>query len=516
MALSSYASLTDTVKYVGMQACKQCHESIYNTYIETGMGQSFDIASVHKSKASFTNSTIYDKHKNFYYHSYWQGDSLKFMEYRMDGKDTIHKRVETIHYIVGSGQHTNSHMTNTNGYFNQAPMTYYTQKGIWDLPPGFEDGNNSRFSREIGLECMSCHNSFPDFVPGSQNKYTNVPNGITCERCHGPGAMHVREKIAGNIVDINSQIDYTIVNPAKLPIDKQFDVCQRCHIQGNAVLNEGKSFFDFKPGMSLSEVMNVFMPVYSNSNKHIMASHAERLKQSKCYLVSMQKSESSATKNNLKPYKDALTCVTCHDPHVSVRKTEKDFFNKKCIACHSGKETVCTADKIELSKKNNNCVSCHMQTSGATDIPHVSVHDHRISVPLNEQDKNEIKKFVTIACINNPHVDKRTTGKAFIAYYEKFALGKEMLDSAKKYLPGATHADIKTNFHELVHLAYLQDDYNELQRLLNAYKENLTILRLKSADNHHAYTAYRIAQMLETANPQQAFWLLQACGRACP
>ena len=39
------------------------------------------------------------------------------------------------------------------------PYTYYTQEEIADLPPGFENGSNTRFSREIGLECMSCYNA---------------------------------------------------------------------------------------------------------------------------------------------------------------------------------------------------------------------------------------------------------------------------------------------------------------------------------------------------------------------
>ena len=94
-----------------------------------------------------------------------------------------------------------------------------------------------------------------------------------------------------------SIIDYSIVNPSKLPIALQMDVCQRCHIQGNAVLNEGKSFSDFRPGMKLSSVMNVFMPVYKgDEDAHIMASHAERLKMSKCFIVSAAKAENSSEK----------------------------------------------------------------------------------------------------------------------------------------------------------------------------------------------------------------------------
>jgi hypothetical protein len=49
------------------------------------------------------------------------------------GKDTVHQRFEKVSYIVGSGQHTNSHIININGYLHQAPITFYTQKGKWDL-----------------------------------------------------------------------------------------------------------------------------------------------------------------------------------------------------------------------------------------------------------------------------------------------------------------------------------------------------------------------------------------------
>ena len=84
--LNAYASLNDTVKYVGMNTCKQCHQDIYNTYIETGMGKSFDVASHTKTSAKFDHPNIYDQYKDFYYKALWQDDSLKFMEYRLAGK----------------------------------------------------------------------------------------------------------------------------------------------------------------------------------------------------------------------------------------------------------------------------------------------------------------------------------------------------------------------------------------------------------------------------------------------
>ena len=146
-----YLNHSDSAKYVGINTCKLCHQDIYNTFIKTGMGKSFDVASKEKSSGDYHNSVIHDKIGDYNYMAFWLKDSLQILEYRLNGKDTVYKRQETVNYIVGSGQHTNSHIQSVNGYLNQMPMTYYTQKKTWDLPPGFEDGHNSRFIRKIGL-----------------------------------------------------------------------------------------------------------------------------------------------------------------------------------------------------------------------------------------------------------------------------------------------------------------------------------------------------------------------------
>lgn len=494
-----YLNHSDSAKYVGINTCKLCHQDIYNTYIKTGMGKSFDIASKTKSSADYHNSVIHDQIGDFYYKAFWLHDSLQFLEYRLQGKDTIYKRQETVNFIVGSGQHTNSHIQSVNGYLNQMPMTFYTQKQKWDLPPGFEDGHNSRFMRKIGLECMSCHNNYPEFVLGSENKFTAVPEGINCERCHGPGSIHVAERQTGSRIDTSKYIDYSIVNPAKLSIDAQFDICQRCHLQGNTILKEGKSFYDFKPGMKLSDYMTVFLPKYKNADdEFIMASHADRLKQSACFIKSKEKvaSRTSAT-DNLKPYKDAMTCVTCHNPHVSVRETNPNVFNDACNTCHNenGKS------KINCSKKgitiSSNCVSCHMPKSGSIDIPHVTVHDHYIRKPLTNTDKKGIKEFIGLYAINEKNPSSITKARAYLNQYEKFENKSYYLDSALIYLKDKTEADIKANLEPLVQLYFIKNDFNKIANYTNKLSDQAilnTLLIKKSYSNEHAWTSYRIGE----------------------
>ena len=95
---------------------------------------------------------------------------------------------------------------------------------------------------------MTCHNAMPAYVEGSENRYVSVPHGIDCERCHGPGSLHIESVMSGNAVNTSMEADYTIVNPARLSVEQQFDICQGCHLQGASVNKAGHTFADFRPG----------------------------------------------------------------------------------------------------------------------------------------------------------------------------------------------------------------------------------------------------------------------------
>ncbi len=492
-----YLNHHDTARYVGMQTCKLCHQAVYNSFIQTGMGQSFSPATKQKSVASFDKRTvIYDPFQDFYYHPFWNADTFKILEYRLKGKDTVFKRLETVDYIIGSGQHTNSHLYASNGYLYQMPMTFFSQQKKWDFPPGFENGYNTHFNRKIGLECITCHNALPDFVKGSENKFNRLPSGIDCERCHGPGSIHVEQRSTGKKIDTSRYIDYSIVNPGKLSVERQFDVCQRCHLQGNAVLKKGKSFFDFRPGMVLSDYISVFLPKYKNEDDaFIMASHADRLKQSKCFIKSFN---ATKTATSLRPYKNALTCVTCHNPHISVKTTSKDVFNMACKNCHTSISQVkCSADIKSRNKNEDNCVSCHMPGSGSIDIPHVSIHDHYIRKPLKKQQQERIKKFLGLYAINEKEPSDALKARAWLQQYDKFDYNPIFLDSAHFYLADNTLKAIQTNFEDLIHLYFIKQDHAKILGYVNQLgKESVLkkVLITKSWSNNDAWTSYRIGE----------------------
>lgn len=480
----TYLNHSDTVGYVGIETCKQCHYDIYQTFVKTGMGSSFGVADTAKSIANINgHSLLTDPFHNLNYHPHWSNDSLYLTEFRLSGKDTAYTKRVAIDYVVGSGQHTNSHIYEYHQYLFQAPFTWYAQKGKLDLPPGYEDGANSRFSRKIGLECTSCHNAMPTgFIPGSINKYAKVPMAIDCERCHGPGELHVKRVSKGKVVDTSKYIDYSIVNIKKLPVDLQFEACQRCHLQGNSVLAEGKSFLDFKPGMKLNQVMDIYLPRYSNSDdEFIMASHVDRFKQSECYI------NSSKTFN----------CVSCHNPHISVKVTGSTQFNASCANCHSGTpKHGCTEIDGKLKAADYNCVSCHMPPSGSIDIPHVTVHDHKIKIPRTIKDTTGLKEFLGLVAVNNKRPTNRSKALAYLQQFEKFDNKNYMLDSAEFFLRKMGPPTDNKNLW--VHYYFLRLDYGAIAKMVEQTGEEpfLKSLQKTTYNNSDAWTAYRVGEAL--------------------
>ncbi|MCB0706932.1 MAG: tetratricopeptide repeat protein [Saprospiraceae bacterium] len=484
----TFQNLEEGVGYVGMQTCRSCHDNIHQTFIHTGMGQSFGKATLQKTAAHFgPDALVYDEALDFYYYPFFRDSNMYVLEFRLEGSDTVHQRIEQIDYIIGSGHHTNSHLINQNGYFYQAPITYYTQEERWDLAPGFDQGANLRFSRYLSSECITCHNYFPEPVIGSINKYASMPTGIECERCHGPGEIHVREKLAGNMVDTSQFADYTIVNPKRLPRDLQMDLCQRCHLQGLAILEPGKTFYDFRPGMALTEVMNVYLARYSDSHERfIMASQADRIRLSQCFKES------------------EMTCITCHNPHQSVREFDQTAqFNKACQSCH---DTNCSAAFAERQAENNNCIHCHMPPSASIDIPHINITDHYISRDNIRGQKKEgaqnqgPPKFLGLQALTKKNPTPLDMATAYLALYEKYVPAEIMLDSARYYINRADREQQAT-FPALVQYYYLREAY-----------DSITLLKLPSTPLD-AWTDYRIGEAFYQQGdaPQALKFFNQAC-----
>jgi tetratricopeptide (TPR) repeat protein len=479
MKPGTYLNHDPSVGYTGNEGCKDCHPDRYATYMESQMGRSFRPALLQNSDASWERpNRIYDRERDLYYFPFAQGDSLYIREYRLSGRDTVFQRVERIDHIVGSGQHTNSHMMEINGYFYQMPLTFYTQERRWDLPPGFRNYNH-RFGREIHIECMTCHNAIPGYVAGSDNRYDWVRHGIDCERCHGPGELHDETIRKGIVVDTRTETDWTIVNPKKLSSELQYDICRRCHLQGVAVLRDGMSFLDFRPGMLLTDVINTFMPRYTDSlSQFIMASHPDRMNMSACWKASV---EADSTY-------ESFTCVTCHDPHVPIDSLGPDGYNNICRNCHVPAVSGCSEDESVRVKINDDCTTCHMPTSSTWDVPHVRITDHFIRKPDPKPDTatERKKEFVRLASLTEPDPSNKLMADAYLTYYEQFNTIPRYLDSAEVYMDRAREEESPGSIaSSLIRLLFLQDKYEQIARLADE-------ISFAAADD--GWTHYRLGE----------------------
>ena len=79
---SPYAAHKKKISYVGMQTCRSCHSDVYESYFQTGMGQSFRGATLGTSHADFSvSSVVYDTLNNLYYAPFIEDSLIYVKEY---------------------------------------------------------------------------------------------------------------------------------------------------------------------------------------------------------------------------------------------------------------------------------------------------------------------------------------------------------------------------------------------------------------------------------------------------
>jgi Flp pilus assembly protein TadD len=276
-----------------------------------------------------------------------------------------------IDYVMGSGNHVRTYIHRTaRGTLIELPLAWYAEKGgSQALNPGL-DTADPPVGRNIGYDCMFCHNSYPAIPPGHDDAgaepvFTGeLPQGIDCQRCHGPGGNHVQAvRRPGAKVE---EIRAAIVNPARLGKDREIEVCMQCHLETTseplpAVIRRfDRAPFSFRPGEPLSAFQLSFdhAPGSGREGKFEIVNSVYRLRQSRCFLESGGR----------------LGCTTCHNPH-DIRHGEAglDGYNKACAGCHEPAKIAAAAHP-----SGGNCVGCHMPKRRAEDVVHAVMTDHLI------------------------------------------------------------------------------------------------------------------------------------------
>jgi predicted CXXCH cytochrome family protein len=362
--------------YVDPKLCADCHPSYWKTFRETGMARSFFRPTPANMTEDFTRgASFYHKPSDRYYQMI-RRDGRYFVRRYQRGLGAAEANVmeAEIDYVMGSGNHARSYLHRTaENRLVQLPVTWYPENGgVFAMSPGYDRADHFDFRRKVDYNCFFCHDSYPQLPPGGGHSSADaiypaqLPEGIDCQRCHGPGSAHVDAATRGRPA---TEIRSAILNPAHLTTERQLEVCMQCHLETTsfdlpaAVERYGRGTFSFRPGEPLADYILQFdhAPGSGREDKFEIVSSAYRLRQSMCF----QKSGGT------------LICTTCHNPHQAPRGEQAvGQYTAACRKCHEQKLQFLIAGGAHT--KDANCITCHMPKRRTDDVVHSIMTDHRI------------------------------------------------------------------------------------------------------------------------------------------
>lgn len=371
------ASTSDTAAaYADPSTCLQCHQKEAQGYASTGMAHAFYAPTAATTVDSPARAKDF-LHTASATHYSMERAGAGFVQKRwQQGFDGKPEGVEelSIDYVMGSGNHVRTYLhREQDGTLIELPLAWYAEDGgHWGMNPGF-DNAHPMTRRTIAYECMFCHNGYPQ-IPAALHRdlsadpvYTGaLPQGIDCQRCHGPGAAHVRA--AQNDGVALDKVRAAIFQPTSASREKQMEVCEQCHLETTShslpdrIRRYTREPFDYKAGEPLTD-FNLYFDkddTAANRSRFEIVNGAYRLRQSQCFLKSR-----------------TLTCETCHNPHDLHKGPQAAaYYASVCLQCHQSE----LPQKIAAHQHpaGNDCVSCHMPRRRTDDVVHAVMTDHLI------------------------------------------------------------------------------------------------------------------------------------------
>jgi Cytochrome c3 len=322
--------------FVGTAQCARCHAKIATAQLTTPMAQ---------AASSAKDSSVLHQHadisRQIGRYAYTISSSDSGSNYSVsDGVATIS---QPLAWAFGLGAKGQTYVYRRGGLYYESRMSFYQRLQGMDLttghsnvtPRNLEDAMGRALDASSVTHCFGCHTTASTTLAGFDP--TRLTMGVSCEGCHGPGAVHVELMDDGKMEAGRT----AIFNPAKLSPVALVDFCGACHRTLNDVYE-----------MGATGVSNVRFQPY-------------RLENSKCW------GDGDAR----------LACTACHDPHQPLVR-DAGSYDEKCLACHARS----AASKVTRERPGRacpvakkSCVTCHMPR---VEVPsmHAPFVDHRIRI----------------------------------------------------------------------------------------------------------------------------------------
>jgi predicted CXXCH cytochrome family protein len=425
------------------KSCQPCHADIVRTYSQTAMARASGPATEQLIPGEFVHAA-----SGVHYRVH-QGKDQAFLSFDRPS-DPASRGTRRLLYFIGSGRRGRTYLFSVDGFVFEAPINWYAQKGIWDMAPAYQSAREIPMNLPALPGCLSCHTSNAQSpAAGTENKYAQplfAHNGITCERCHGPGAAHATAADGS-----------AIVNPAKLPPARRDAICMQCHLEGNVAIEQpGRHLSDFHPGESLSDDVHYYLYAGDGAQSLRALGQTEALAQSVC----KQKSG------------DAMSCTSCHDPHSSPSAEQRvAYYRGKCLACHSSQSftTKHHADQPD-------CATCHMPRTNSADVAHTQATDHRIlrlpQMPLQGVSSSPEASPRLIRFPSDPAAEKEDARDLALAWQSLAENGSAAAAEAERFLRKAI-VEKPDDPVLLSGLAYVELQHGAVENAAELYKRAL-------------------------------------------
>jgi len=335
-----------TATFTGSLACKSCHEEAYDGWSQTRM------ANVVRDPKTHPDAVLGD---------FAHPDPARTFS------------LDDVAFTYGSRWKQRYFTKRGDDYF-PLPAQWDVEKKRW-LPYHVEAGTDwwvpfygpTNNDRPTGPTCDGCHSVNYNIETRQVTEWN-----VGCEKCHGPGSLHVAHPTRNNIV-----------NPETLDYVRGNDTCIQCHSQGQRLVEPTKgNAYDwpvgYLPGDRLADFWKLeeLKPGVTNFFQFAdMTGHKNRMQ------------GNDFVQSNM--YHRQLRCFDCHEVHSNENRANLARpGNALCLDCHTKDNaaglygTVAEHTHHAEGSAGSQCTACHMPKIEQTiKDNYVSAHTFRFITP---------------------------------------------------------------------------------------------------------------------------------------